>query len=122
MIERNPGAIHIAACDRRKRYGASPRDLIDRSALCDENVARGPRRHGQRRLDWSDSDVFFRARTQGARNRRQDRDIPQAIDRIEVLAAVFAYEQIRLRSHHAYGLGDNGKGTWIGSVKDSCDG
>jgi hypothetical protein len=101
MVERNPGVVRCASWDRSKRVGGTRRDLIDRGALCDENVARGPRRHGIGGLGWSDGYVFFQARTHGAGNRRQERDIPQAVDRIDVLAAVFAHEQFSPRSEHA---------------------
>ena len=127
MIESNPGiggAGPYTACDRRKQRGASLRNFIDLIALCDKNVARceGCRR-GTRGLSWSDSHVFFRARTNGARrNRRQHGDIPHAVDRIDVLGAVFGHDQISLGSGHAYGAvlsgvkdnGDINKQSWIG--------
>ena len=89
-------------------------DLKDQSAFCDENVARGePGRRGHR---WSDSHVFFPAGTK-PRNRREQRDIPVAVDLIDVLGAVFGHEQKIRRSGHARGKGDTtGKGTWMGSV------
>jgi len=41
---------------------------------------------------------------------------PKAVDRIDVLAAVFGREHITPRSGHAYraAVADNGKGLWIG--------
>jgi hypothetical protein len=121
MIERNPGVVRVAARDRRKQCGITPRDLIDRSALCDENVGRVPRHwHGERGLRWSHGHVSFQALIRRARNLCQRRDIPEAVDRVEVLAAVFAHDQLGRRSGHAYGRGDSRKGTWIGGVEDSC--
>src|SRR5262249_38621041 len=103
MVERNPGVVRSAAWDRRKRRDRTPLDLIDVSALCDENVARSE--PGIRGLSWSDSHVFFQTscRWRWIRNRSQHRDIPHAVDRIDVLGAVFGHDQISLGSGHAYG-------------------
>src|SRR5436309_5463706 len=117
MVERNPGVIVSAAWERRKRRDATRRELKELSASCDENVARGE--PGIRRLRWSYSHVFFSAASP-RRELSQNRDIPEAVDPIDLLAAVFARDQFSLRSGHAYGRVDNGKGTWIGGVKDSC--
>ena len=74
------------------------REPIDVSAICDENVARGE--PGIHRLGWSDSHVHFFARVADkARDRRQHREIPVAVDRIDVsvVGAEFGREQISLR-------------------------
>ncbi len=119
MVERNPVVVRCdAPRDRRKQRDSTVMDLEDRSAFCDENVARGePSRRG---LRWSYSQVFFPAGTK-PRNRREQRDSPVAGDPIDVLGAVFAHEQISLRSGHARGKGDRGKESWIGCVKHSCE-
>ena len=119
MVERNPGVIRCVACERRKQRGLNrvPCDLKDLIALCNENVARGERhRRGRRGLQWSYSQVFFSAGSRPRRDRRQHRDIPELVDRIDVLAAVFGRDHISLRSGHAYGpaVVNNGKRLWIG--------
>ena len=59
MVEGNPGVVLCAVWDQRKGRDSTPRDIIDRGALCDENVARG--KPGICRLGWSETDVFFSA-------------------------------------------------------------
>jgi hypothetical protein len=114
MVERNPGVIRCVDWERRKQRDWNRRirrDLKDPIALCDENVARGE--PGIRRLGWSYSHVFFAAGTP-PRDRRQKRDVPEAVDLNDFLAAVLARDHISLGSGHAYGRVDNGKGLWIG--------
>src|SRR5438128_5890040 len=124
MVERNPGMVRRAAWDRRKQRGDGIRwpDLPDLTALCDENVALSePCVDG---LHWSDSHVFFEAGAGGARDRRQHRDIPEAVDRVDICRArisraPFGHKQIGFRSGHAYGsvatgVADSGKGSCIG--------
>ena len=117
MIKRNAGVVLCAGWHQRKRRDGTPCDLIDPRALCDENVARGE--PGNRGLGWSDSDVLFFA-VANPRKRRQQRDVALAVDRIDIVAAVFGHDQIGPRSGHAYRRVDSGKGSWIGGVKNSC--
>ena len=122
MIERNPGVVSCAAWDRRKWHGAMPCDPIDPSALCDENVAQcEPRDCGH---GGSDCGVSFRAPAHGdVRNRRQNREVPAAVHHlVDVLAAVLCHEHSTRRRSDAYGVGDRAKRSWIGGVKDSCEG
>jgi len=117
MVEGNPGVIISAACNRHKRGDGTATDLKHLSASCDENVARDE--PGSRGLGWSDSHVSFSEVTD-PRERRQNRDIPGAVDRIDILRGVFAHQQLSRRSGDACGPWDSGKGRWIGGVKDSC--
>jgi len=117
VVEGNPGVVLCAVWHQHKRRDDTPRHLIDPRALCDENVARSE--PGIHRLGWSDSDVFFSA-VSDSRKRRQERDVPLAVDGIDIVAAVFGHNQISGRSGHAYGRVDSGKGSWIGGVKDYC--
>jgi len=91
MVERNPVVVPCeASLDRRKqREGTGWRGLIDQSALCDENVAR--REPGIRGLRWSNSHVFFSARTK-PRDGQEQRGVPVAVDRIDLIGAVFAHK------------------------------
>jgi hypothetical protein len=117
MVEGNPGVIISAGWNRHKRGDGTATDLKHLSASCDENVALGePGIHG---LGWSDSHVSFSEVTD-PRERRQNRDMPGAVDRIDILRGVFAHEQLSRRSGDACGPCDSGKGSWIGGVKDSC--
>jgi hypothetical protein len=122
MVERNPVVVRCEAPpDRRKqRDGTCTIDLIDESAFCGENVARGE--PGIRGLRWSNSQVFFPAGTK-PRKRREQRGKPVAVDLIDLLGAVFGHEQkIRRSGGHARGKGDSeDKGSWIGGVKHSCE-
>jgi erythromycin esterase-like protein len=119
MVERNPVVVVRAARDRRKqREGTGWRGLIDQRALCDEKVARGE--PGRRGLRWSHSHVLFAAGTK-PRDGQEQRDIALAIDRIDVIIAVFAHEQKIRRSGHARGKRDRDKGNWMGGVKNSCE-
>jgi hypothetical protein len=86
MVEGDPGVVLCAARHQRKRCDDTPRDLIDRRALCDENVARGE--PGVDRLGWSDSDVFFSAVIE-PRKGCQERDVALAVDGIDIVAAIF---------------------------------
>jgi hypothetical protein len=86
MVERNPGVIRcVDLGERRKQRDGTARDLKDTIALCDENVARGE--PGIRRLGWSYSHVFFAAGTPPG-DRRQNCDVPEAVDLLDLLAAV----------------------------------
>jgi len=117
MVEGDPGMVVPAVWHLRKHRHDTPRDLIDSPALCNENVARGE--PGIRGLGGSDSDVFFSAVTDAGKGRQQ-RDVTLAVDRIDIVAAVFGHDQIGGRSGHAYGRVDSGKGSWVGGVKDYC--
>src|SRR5439155_27383604 len=101
-------------CNRRTR-----RDLKDLIALCDENVARGE--PGIRRLGRGYSHVFFAAGTPPG-DRRQNCDVPGAVDLSDLLAASFGRDHISLQSGHAYGRAvlDNGKGLGIGGWVMGC--
>jgi len=118
MVERNPVVVVRATREGRKqREGTRWRGLIDQSALCDENVAWGE--SGRRGLRWSYSHVLFPA---GAKPRdgQEQGDIPLAVERIDLIGAVFAHEQKIRRSGHARRKRDRGKGHWIRGVKHSC--
>ncbi len=124
MVERNPVVVRCEAPpDRRKQRDGMciTVDLEDGSAFCDENVARvEPGIRGHR---WSYSQVFFPAGTK-PRSLREQRDIPVAVDLIDVLGAKFGHEKKIRRSGHARGKGDtSGKGNWMGllGVKHSCE-
>jgi hypothetical protein len=124
MVERNPVVVDCGAPpERRKQRDDAVMDLVDVRAFCGENVARGERGNGIRGLRWSNSQVFFQAGTI-PRQRREQRGIPVAVDPIDILGAEFAHEQKIRRSGHARGKGGrpwNGKGSWIGGVKHSCE-
>ena len=116
MVERKRTVIGAGAADRCKQREDTSRELIDLGALCDEHVARGePSRRG---LNWSDSQVFFHAGTNRARDRSQHRDIPVAVDHIEILVAPLGREHFIGHSGHAYGsaAGESGKGHWSGGI------
>src|SRR4029077_4923191 len=87
MVERKRGVVREGASDtHHKRRDDTSRELIDVIALCDENVARGE--PGRRGLKWSDSQVSFHAGLNGwIRDLRHHRDIPLAVDQIEILVA-----------------------------------
>jgi len=91
MVERNPGVIRcVDLGERRKQRDCNRRtrrDLKDLIALCDENVARGE--PGIRRLGRSYSHVFFAAGTPHG-DRRQNCDVPEAVDLIELSAAALS--------------------------------
>ena len=111
-----------AAHDEAKQIKATPRELIDGIALCDELVAWVPRRGGVRGLCWSDSDVFFYGEIANViRDLRHRRDIPQAVDRVEILGVKFGPEHLKLRTEQAYGLVEGGKENWSSGVKHSCE-
>ena len=94
-------------------------DLVDQSAVCDENVAWAE--PGRRGLQWSESDVFFPAGAK-PRNVREERSSPGAVNLIDYIVAVWGHQQLILRSGHARGKGDTkGKGKWIGGVNNSCE-
>ena len=120
MVERNPVVVRCEAPrERRKqRDGTYTIDLEDQSAFCGENVARGE--PGRRGLRWSDSHVFFPAGTK-PRKRREQRDIPVAVDLIDVLGAEFAHEQDPAQRPRPWEGDTRGKGNWIGGVKHSCE-
>ena len=120
MVERNPVVVRCETPpERRKQRDGTLMDLEDQRAFCGENVARGE--PGRRGLRWSDSHVFFPAGTK-ARELREQRGIPVAVDLIDVLGAVFAHEQNIRPSGHAGGKGDTrAKGKWIGGVKNACE-
>ena len=106
MVERNRGVVREGASETsHKRREDTSRELKDVIFLCDENVARGE--PGRRGLSWSDSHVFFDAdrRRTGSRDRRHQRDIPVAVDPIEILVAEFGHEHSVRNSGHAYGPG-----------------
>src|SRR5439155_4286682 len=115
VIEGNSGLVLSAAWHHRKRGDDTSCDLIDSRALCDENVARSEA--GIYGLGWSDGDVFLSAVTD-SRKSRQQRDVSLAIERIDIVTAVFGHDQIGSRSGHANGGVDGGKGSWISGVKD----
>jgi hypothetical protein len=119
MVERKRTVVRAGAPDRRKQREDTSRELIDVRALCDENVARSePGRHG---LNWSNSQVFFHAGTNWTRYRHQQRDIPIAVDQIEILVAECGCEHFSRDSGHAYGPLDNAKDNWVGGVQNSCE-
>jgi hypothetical protein len=93
-------------------------DLEDQSSGCDENVTRGERVVRRPGRQWDRSHVFFPAGNK-SRNRREQRNIPIAVDLIDVLGAVFAHEQKIRRSGNACGKGERDKGS--SGVKDSCE-
>ena len=99
MVEGDPVVVRCEATrKRRKHRGNTSIDLVDQSALCDENVARGePGRGG---LKWSESHVFFPAGTE-PRNIREERDIPVAVNQVDLIGAVWGHEQLIRRSGHA---------------------
>jgi hypothetical protein len=80
FVERNSGVVRFGARDLRKeREGTGWRGPKDERAKCNEDVARGERRHGIRGLRWRYSDVFFRGR-----GRLVHRGNPRAVERIDV--------------------------------------
>jgi len=123
MVERNPVVVRCdAPIHERPRRGVLciNIDPEDKSAYCDENVARAEeviRRPGGR---WDRSHVFFPAGTK-PRNAREERDSSIAVDLIDLIVAVWGHEQKIRRSGHARGKGDIGKENWSGGVKRSCD-
>src|SRR5438105_8783316 len=117
MVEGNPGFVLSAGWHHGKRGGDTPCDFIDPRALGDENVARDE--PGNCGLGWSDSDVFLSAITDSWKSGQQ-RNVALAVERIDIVAAVFGHNQIGARSGHAYGGVNRGKGSWISSVKDYC--
>jgi len=117
VVEGDPGFVLPAGWHQCKRGDDTTRDLIDPRALCDENVARGE--PGIDRLGWSDTYVFFSA-VRNAGKGRQQGDVALAVDRIDIVAAVFGHNQIGARSGHAYRRIDSGKRSWISGVQDYC--
>ena len=80
---------HPDAAQRKQREGTCwMRGLKDVLAFCDENVARGE--PGRRGLRWSDSHVFFHHGRNGGRKRPEQRAIPVAVDRIDVLGCTYS--------------------------------
>ena len=109
MVERNPGVIVATGREGRKRHDGTGRwrELKDLIALCNENVARGEA--GSRRHEWSHSHVSFQALPRGeARNRRDRRGNPRAVEREELRVAELGYEQAIRLTGHAYRPGAEG--------------
>ena len=115
MVEGNPVVVRCdASREQGKQRGSSFMHLVDRSALCDENVARGE--PGSCGLRWSYSDVFFAAGTK-PRKRREHRGVPLAVNPVDHIVAVWGHEQKISRSGDARGKWDSrGEVTWIGCV------
>jgi len=99
MVERDPVVVRCEAPrERSKQRGGTIMDLVDQSALCDENVAWAePGRHG---LKWSESHIFFPAGTE-PRNVREERGIPVAVNEVDLIGAEWGHEQLIRRSGHA---------------------
>ena len=113
MVERDRsvvvGVAWEEASDLRKERDGAFRNAVlkDVLAFCDENVARCE--PGVRGLRWSDSHVFFHARTIPKRNHPQHGLIPHAVDHSEILAAPWGRVHIKRRNGHTRGFGESGK-------------
>src|SRR5215472_2769060 len=111
VVEGDAGFVLSAAREKHKRRDGTAGDVKNGRALCDEDVARSE--PGTSGLRWSDSDIFFSAVTD-SRKSGQEGDVALAVERIDIVAAVFGHDQVGARSGHAYGRIDGGKGSWIG--------